>query len=440
GVDCSDHEVNIKILLDGIVSGGDLTGKQRDLLLQEMTDEVAQLVLRDNYLQNLAISVEEAQGTALVDFQQRMMRELERAGKLDRALEYLPDDETLAERVAEERGLTRPEIAVLLAYSKMTLYQELLESSLPDDPLLVEDLVRYFPHPLRERYRQAIAGHRLRREIIATSTTNSMINRVGPTFVTRLVEMTGRAPRDIARAYIVARDVFHLRELWARIEELDDRLPATSQMEMILDVGRLIERTTLWFLRHTEAALDEISKTVQRYEPGVVTLADELPAILPREHRRSFEERAKVLQRAGVPAELARRIASLPFLVSACDIVRIADDREVREVARVYFLIGARLGLGWLRDAARRMTAKNHWQKDALGAIVDDLYAHQSILATRVLEAGGDQAKPVERWMDSHRHGVQRLRGLLEELRAAPTIEVSMLAVADHQLRSLTLS
>lgn len=439
GVDCSDHEVNIKILLDGVVASGDMTGKQRDLLLQEMTDEVAELVLRDNYLQNLAISVEESRGTALVDFQLRMMRELERAGKLDRALENLPDDETLAERAADDKGLTRPEIAILLAYAKLTLYQELLESDLPDDPLLVEDLVRYFPRPLRERYRPAIAGHRLRREIIATHTTNSMINRVGPTFVTRLGEVTGRSAIDIARAYTITRDVFRLRDLWLRIEELDDRLAAAAQMEMILDTGQLVERATLWFLRHSDGAAMDITATVRRFEPGVAALAEELPAILPKEHRRSFEDRAKELQRTGAPVELGHRIASLPLLASACDIVRIAGEREVREVARVYFLIGARLGIDWLRDAARRLRAKSRWQKEALEAIVEDLYAHQSVLTTRILEAGAGQAKPVEKWIEGHRHAVNRLRALLEDLRAAASVDIAMLTVADHQLRGLTL-
>ena len=244
-----------------------------------MTDDVARLVLRDNYLQGQAISAAEAEGTALLDAQGRMMRDLERAGRLDRRLEFLPDEEALAARRAAGRGLTRPELAVLLAYAKISLHQDLVASDLPDDPQLVHDLELYFPPPLRREFGDEIGRHRLRREIIATHVTNSMVNRVGPTFVTRMTEATGAPPTDVARAYTISRDAFELRRVWSAIEALDGQVPATLQMRMILEAGKLVERTTLWFLRQARHRLD-VAARVAEFRPGVAAVLAEVEAIL----------------------------------------------------------------------------------------------------------------------------------------------------------------
>ncbi|HET6222591.1 MAG TPA: NAD-glutamate dehydrogenase domain-containing protein, partial [Dongiaceae bacterium] len=246
GVDTSDHEVNIKILLNEIVAAGDMTGKQRDRLLQELTDEVGALVLRDNYLQTQALSVTQHLGARMLDRQTRFMRTLEKAGRLDRAIEFLPNDETIAERKAVGAGLTRPELAVLLAYAKITLYDDLLASDLPDDPQLGKDLLDYFPEPLRRRYADAIAGHRLRREIIATVVTNEIVNRVGITFVHEVGEATGMPPADIARAYIAGREIFDMSALWREIEALDNKVPAQLQATMLVECGRALERGIVW--------------------------------------------------------------------------------------------------------------------------------------------------------------------------------------------------
>ena len=233
GVDTSDHEVNIKVLTGDVLARGDMTLKQRDQLLASMTDEVGELVLSDNYLQSQAISIVGAGGAGLLEEQARFMRVLEKAGHLNRAIEFLPDEEEIAARAARGLGLTRPELAVLLAYSKITLYDQLLDSNLPDDPRMVDDLVKYFPKALRRDFRDAIERHRLRREIIATYATNSMVNRVGPTFATEMADRTGAGPGDIARAYTVSRDAFALRVLWTGIESLDNKVPAATQYEMI---------------------------------------------------------------------------------------------------------------------------------------------------------------------------------------------------------------
>ncbi len=246
GVDCSDHEVNIKILLDSAVASGRLSKKGRDALLAEMTDEVASLVLRNNYLQTQAISMVRARGIEVFDDQIRMLRMLERTGRLNRAVEVLPDDEALAERAAMKQALTRPEIAVLMPHAKIWLYDEILRSELPDDPRLWGDLIGYFPTPLRKRFKKEILRHRLRREIVSMLATNSMINRVGGSFVTQMIERSGLPPPDVARAYIVTRDIFDVREIWNSVEGLDDKVAADVQTDIQLRVT-VVATDPFWF-------------------------------------------------------------------------------------------------------------------------------------------------------------------------------------------------
>ena len=275
GVDTSDHEVNIKILLYDAIERGELRDKDRNKLLAEMTDEVGRLVLRDNYEQTQAISITHALGESVLDEQARFMRMMERAGKLNRALEGLPDDDEIAQRHAAHSGLTRPEIAVVMAYSKIVLNQDLVGSDLPDDPLLVEDLVRYFPEPLHVRFRPAIERHRLRREIIATYETNTIINRVRPTLVMQMNEDTGKSPSDVARAFTIIRESFDLRSLWHDIEALDNKLPARKQIEMMIEVGRLLERAIAWLLRSGYEKLD-IAAYVAEFRPRIESLSENI--------------------------------------------------------------------------------------------------------------------------------------------------------------------
>src|SRR5215216_746180 len=279
GVDCSDHEVNIKILLNQVVSDGDLTRKQRDKLLADMTDDVATAVLQDNYRQVQAISVTEAQAPQLLDEHARLMRNLERAHRLDRRLEFLPRDEELAERKAAGRGLTRPELAVLLAYAKIVLQDELVASDVPEDDYLADDLERYMPPKLRERFRRQLRRHPLRRDIIATYITNSMVNRAGSTFANRLREETGASPPEVARAYTVAREVFDVRRLWKDLAALDNVVPAEVQLELQAEGRKMIERSALWFLRNRRQPLD-IASTVSHFAPGIASLAQELDKLL----------------------------------------------------------------------------------------------------------------------------------------------------------------
>ncbi|HEY9164424.1 MAG TPA: NAD-glutamate dehydrogenase, partial [Magnetovibrio sp.] len=324
GVDCSDHEVNIKILLDALVQQKKLTPRARNALLVRMTNEVGELVLWDNYEQTQAISLIQARGVEWVDHQMRLMRMLEKSGRLDRKIEYLPDDETLSERAAQGRGLTRPEIAVLMSYSKIWLFDELLDSELPDDSFLTNDLTRYFPTALQHKFSDGIMRHRLRREIIATRVTNSLINRVGGTFVSQIMEKTGMTPSEIARAFIVARETFGVRELWAMIEGLDNKVPAQTQTAMLLDINRLLERGTMWFL-HGVAQPLALQETVQRFQGGVAALAKGIGETLPAHYKADMEHRAESYLKAGVPDGLGLAVSGLINLAAAPDIVVLSE-------------------------------------------------------------------------------------------------------------------
>ncbi len=439
GVDCSDHEVNIKILFSAITGAGDLTLKQRDELLEQMTEEVGELVLRDNYLQTQAITVAESQGVGGLFRHARLIRDLERAGRLDRALEGLPDDEAIAERQAANRGLTRPEIAVLLAYSKIYLYDQLLASTLPDDPILEEDLTLYFPVALRERFPQTLQEHRLRREIIATHVTNSMVNRVGPTFVLRISSSTGASAPEIARAYIVARDAFDLRSEWAAIEALDYQVPAAVQTAMIHATKELLERATLWLLRHRDLDLSEALAT---FRPGIGELAGRLQDLLPASDLSDLRRRQRGYEKQGVPAELAARIAGLELLASALDIVALArrDDWPIEEVARVFYMAGNRFGFDWLREQAEAFSAETPWQRLAKTSLIQEVFDLQSQLTGKVLagaEPGKGAKAVIDHWADRHEGLVARTRSLLADLKAADKVDVAVLSVARHQLGEL---
>jgi glutamate dehydrogenase len=406
-----------------------------------MTDEVGELVLSDNYLQTQAISVAGAGGAGLMEEQARFMRVLEKAGHLNRAIEFLPDEEEIAARAARGLGLTRPELAVLLAYSKITLYDQLLDSNLPDDPRMADDLVKYFPKALRRDFRDAIERHRLRREIIATYATNSMVNRVGPTFVTEMTDKTGAGPGDIARAYTVSRDAFALRVLWTSIESLDNKVPAAIQYEMITATQGLMNRTIPWFLINVPQPLD-LGAEAANYTPGVEELTASLDRVICEEDRVQLDEQAGRWESQGVPADLARRVASLGILASALDITRIARlcRRDVPDVASVYFELGHRFGMEWLRSRAAKVKTENHWQKQAVSAIIDDLYGLQSDLTARILSDGESHEAAITTWAAARQGPVDRINHLLTELRGVARVDLAMLAVANRQLRGLIAS
>ena len=441
GVDCSDHEVNIKILIDASVASGKLSPKDRNKLLAVMTDEVSDLVLMDNYQQSQAISVVQAKGYHAVENQMRLMRDLERRELLNRTVEFLPDDETITERAAQRTGLTRPELSVVMAYAKLTLYDEILASDVPDDPATTEDLIRYFPTPLQVKFRAGIEKHRLRREIIATRITNSLINRAGDTFVYEFKEKTGMPVSDIVRAFVIAREVYGVRDIWREIESLDNKVAASVQASMFMAVNNLLERATMWFLRNGDPGL-AIGEHVGAYIDGTSQVADKIDAIIPPHYMDDLCKRARPLMDAGVPQALAARVVGLVNLAAACDIARLANRRAlpVVEVAKAYFAVGARFRLGRLRGAAEVLGGESYWQQLAVDALIEEIFSHQLNMTAQVLTAAKSKMsaqQAVEAWITSIANVVGRAETVLNELWATEMNDLSMIAVASRQLRSL---
>ncbi len=440
GVDTSDHEVNLKILLGQAIAEGELTERQRNKLLADMTDAVAHLVLRDNYFQTQSLSVSGRLAPALLDQQARFIRFLEKAGRLNRALEHLPDDEELAARDAAGAGLTSPERAVLLAYAKIWLYDELLASALPDDPWVATALGRYFPEPARTQFADGMPKHPLRREIIATHVVNSMVNRVGSTFVHRLVETTGASPAEVVRAYLLTREVFGFVSLWQAIEGLDNRVPDAVQSEMLIESGRTIVRGTTWFLRSRRLA-DEMAATIALFRPGVEQVGAIFGSLLDAPARAAIEAQAGGYAGAGVPEAVAVRVAAGDTLFGALDITEMAQatQRPVPIVAGVYFSLAGRLGLGWLRDRVGALPADSHWQMLAKGAMRDELAQLQRAVAVSALGNGGGDAPAalIDMWAARNAATLGRAERMLAELRALPSLDLAMLSVALRELRGL---
>ncbi|WP_448642979.1 NAD-glutamate dehydrogenase domain-containing protein [Geodermatophilus sp. URMC 63] len=441
GVDCSDHEVNIKILLDRVVADGDLTGKQRDALLAEMTDEVAALVLADNAAQTRALYNARAQAHLLRDVHGRYLNLLERSGRLNRALEFLPTDDELAERPAGT-GLVMPEFAVLMAYSKIWIYDELLASELPDDAFLSAELVNYFPTALRQRYADRLPDHPLRREIVATAVTNAMVNRAGSTLAFRLSEEIGLPVPHIARAHIASWEIFGLAELQAEIESLPG-VSTEARIRLFLEVRTLAERATRWLLRNRRQPLD-VPTVVEHFRPGIPVLVDEIlrQAAAAEGPENEFRDAVARSIGDGVPEGLAERVAALPALFSALDVIDVAavTGRELQEVARVYFALVQHLKLDWLRQSILRLPRDDRWQALARAALRDDLYAVRASLTAEVLQVGGpsqDTDELIQRGFAHNQSAVGRCLGLLNDIATADRADLATLSVALREVRGL---
>jgi glutamate dehydrogenase len=441
GVNTSDVEVNIKILLNPLVAAGSLTRPRRNQLLARMKNEVAALVLRNNYLQSQAISTLELHSATRLSEYQQLMHSLERANELSRTLEFLPSDEDLAERRKRGIGLTRPELAVLLSYSKIWLSKHLLDSNVPADPYLTLELERYFPEPLRTRFARAISRHRLRREIIAMATTNSLVNRMGPMFVARAQDDTGAAPARIASAYSAAREIFDMRDLWAQIEALDYRVPAKLQYGMMYETSRLLRHVTYWLLAHRRENL-QVDRAVAEFRRGARELEAAIGAVLVGSERVQFDAVRKEHIDAGVPAELAARVASLDAHNAALDIVELAAAYKVRvaEAARTYFEVGAHIGLDWLREKIERLPVDGQWQAVARTGLRDSAGAIHRRAADRVLalSKGGRPEARISAWVQAAGEDLARWQRILNDMRAGGTSDFATLSVGIESVRKLT--
>ncbi|MCZ7418758.1 NAD-glutamate dehydrogenase [Verrucosispora sp. WMMA2121] len=438
GVDCSDHEVNIKILLNTAVADGELTIPERDELLARMTDEVAELVLRDNYDQARAINNSQAQATSLLPVHRRMITELERAGVLDRSLEALPPDEELAVRT--ESGLTAPEFAVLLAYVKIALEKEILTDALPDEEWTGEVLVNYFPTPMRQRFADRMNRHRLRRDIVTTVLVNEAINRGGISFVFRVVEETAATAADVIRAYVVVREVFGLRELWDAVEALDNRIDPELQTNVYLDTRRLLDRAVRWLVTNRRSPLD-VPAEIARLRDGIARLLPGMETLFYGSERESIAAHIDSMTERGVPRELAERSTRLMYSFGLLDVVETAAStgRDVGEVASVYFVLSDRFRVDSLLSKISLLPREDRWQTLARMALRYDLYAALAALTAEVLDSTPGDLPPQERvqqWEQSNAtsiHRAERAMGEFDESRA----DLAALSVLLRQIRTL---
>lgn len=444
GVDTSDHEVNIKILLNSVVSDGDMTVKQRNALLAEMTDEVGGLVLRNNYAQNVALANAVAQAPSLLHAQQRFMRRLGREGLLDRALEFLPNDRQIRELLNNGKGLTQPELAVLFAYTKITVADELIHTELPDDPYLRRLLHAYFPAPLREKFGEQIDAHALRREIITTLLVNDTVNTGGSTFLHRLREETGAATEEIVRAQLAAREIFGMAEVWDAVEALDNKVAASVQTRVRLHSRRLVERGTRWLLNNRPQPL-EITGTIELFRDRVTQVWAELPKLVRGADLEWYQSIMDELTGEGVPQELAAKVAGFSSAFPTLDIVAIADRTGVDplDVAEVYYDLADRLDITQLMDRIIELPRADRWQSMARASIREDLFAAHAALTADVLAAGGGDATPEERfkaWEERNAAIIGRARTTLDEIRGSDDFDLANLSVAMRTMRSLLRS
>jgi len=450
GVDSSDHEVNIKILMAEIMAGEKhrMSLKARDKLLEEMTDDIAELVLRNNYQQSQAISLMELQAARNLSVHSRFIRSLERNHGIDRKIEGLPDDEEIERREKAGKGLTRPELATLQAYSKILFSKDLVASDIPDQPVMQDYwLVDYFPERLRKKYHDAILVHRLRREIIATTMATSLVNRMGPTFVKELMDKTGTSCAAVSRAYLVVRDAFDLRGFWDSIEALDNKIPAQVQLKTMKKIAGIMERETLWFLTRLGRNPD-MEKDIRDFGKGIAILQKNIDSIAPTALSLSIKQRTEACINDGLPKALARRIALIPAMGAAFDIIRISMDSktDLTLTARTYFELGEYFHIDWLRRQAKYMTADDRWAGEALDGLTQELHGCQAGLTAQVIKHMGKKIKEawkkgeygiVDHWIENHCPQARKLEPLLNEIRNAGTTDIAMLMIAEQRLRTL---
>src|SRR5690606_24765336 len=441
GVDTSDHEVNIKILLNGQVQAGKLKVAERNKLLKSMTDEVAALVLNDNYRQNQALSLMERMSVSRLGSKQHFIQTLEAQGLLDRQIEYLPSDAEIADRKARGLGLTRPELAVLLTYAKLVVFQQLVDSDMPEDPYLSNALVSYLPGPLQKKYAKAMEQHRLKREIIASAVTNSTINRMGATFLLRMQEDSGRGPDEVAKAFTITRETLDARTLWAQIDALDGKVPESVQIDALQVIWSLQRSMTRWLLARP-GAIPGIATAVERYLDGFHDIrAGE--AILADSQRPAYEASLAEWRARGMPEGLALQLAALPYLEPCCDIIEVARERKLKpvEVAKVHFRLGDALRLPWLVEQIDQLPVEGRWHAVARGVLRDELAAQQRALVGQVLSTTGSGPDgKVRSWINCDDPALRFTLSMLGELATQKTLDYPTASVAVRRLAQLTVS
>ncbi|MCP5334277.1 MAG: NAD-glutamate dehydrogenase [Oceanospirillaceae bacterium] len=440
GVDCSDHEVNIKILLNGLVMGGDMTMKQRNQLLVEMTDDVADLVLKNNYRQTQSIALAFSEAKTRIDEYRRLMNEFEEAGKLDRAIEYLPSEDELTERKNQGTGLTRPELSVLICYTKGDLKERLNKAEIASDEYLGKALATAFPARMGKEFAGPMAEHRLRSNIVATQLANEMVNRMGITYVNRMQDSTGSDLISIVKAYVTARDVFSMNEIWQQIETLDYKIPSAVQESMMASLMRLVRRGSRWFLRNRRREL-KVADEVAYFQKRALDISKTLMDRLSGSAKEAWQQRFDELTAAGVPETLARSIAGCNQMYAALSIIEAAENTKqpLADVAQCYFRIGCELDLEWFQEQLHKLVVQNHWQALARETYRDDLDWQQRTITESVLLSfsGADMEQRIAQWLEKNDVMIKRWRRTVEELRESVGGDFAMYSVALRELLDL---
>ncbi len=434
GVDCSDHEVNIKILLNELVSQGDMTVKQRNQLLRDMTDDVADLVLKNNYRQAQALNIAELHATGAMDDYIRLIRRLEAEGKLDPQLEFLPSEDELQERKEKGLGFTRPELSVLISYAKIELKQALINSWITDDPSFSREMETAFPQRLLEAFPEAVRNHRLRREITATQIANDLVNRMGIVYVNNLRTATGLDYSDIAAAYMIVRELYDIDTMWGEVESLDYQVPCDTQVTMMRDMIQLLTRGSHWLLRNRRDGL-RLEPCLESYKAAiddVVSSAEKISSTVP-DNRMS--ERYEDYKTAGVPERLAAFAAATESLYWLLDVIDVASelDESVEVVARTYFGLGTRLNLVGLDRKIREFKAANHWQALAKNSYRIELDTQQRGLTLSVLRSSESDQTVEERltqWSESHKDLLTRWNNTLADIENTKLVDCAIFSVA----------
>jgi len=439
GVNSSDVEVNFKIALGAAEKAGKLSRSQRNKLLASMTDNVAELVLRNNYLQTLCLSMCQMRSSAEFGYTKRLMEAMESQGLLNRKLEDLPDGTVLTEREETGVGFTRPELSVLIAYSKIALFDDLIETDVPDDPYLESQLFRYFPPLMAKKYRTEIVNHKLRREIITTLLANSVINRGGPTFVYRLIEETGHSAHDIARAFILARDSLGFTELNDMIDALDNKITGATQTRLYVELQRVLRRATVWFLLNVDFN-EGLAKLVDHYRKGLTDLSEKFNKALPDSGRTNVNARFENYRENGVPKDVATRFSQLRHMQRGPDIVQVSSktNQPVDVVARTFFDIADGLGIDRLFAQSAQIVAGEYYDRLAVNRTLDGIVQTHRAIALEIMSSKGQAAKNWNAWASSNKNAVERVQSSMEELMKGREFNLAKLAVAASQLNDLT--
>lgn len=444
GVDCSDHEVNIKILLNDVIANGDMTEKQRNILLEEMTDSISELVLDNNYKQTQAISLAEREVIIRTGEYKRFIQSMDTSGRLNRQLEFIPDDQELLERKSAGKGLTRPELSVLISYAKSQLKEEIVDSTVPDDAYMLNAVETAFPQRLRTEFNKNIHGHRLRREIIATQLANDMVNNMGLIYVNRMEQSTGANSSDIMRAYVTAREVFEMPAFMRQIEALDYKVDSQVQMELISQLIRLVRRTSRWFIRNRRGQI-EPSVQIEYFKSKVAQLKQSLPDVINKKLKKELDKRCQYFVSKGVPAELASSVAAATEFYPFLGIIEAAQTmgESVERVAKMFFALSEKLELDWFAQQITGLKIDNYWQAMARESYRDDLEWQQRSLAVAAIRhicEKGDVDACVSRWLDQQKVMVDRWRAMLAELQKSETQEFAMYSVAIRELLDMAQS